>query len=65
MAWPDRWLMIFFGYVTLLFLLSVFGIAGSEVAVAFSTWKQYVFYGSIFFLVRLAVTSFDALEVFA
>lgn len=64
-AWSDIWLMLFFGYVTLLFLLSVFGIAGSEAAVAFSTWKQYVFYGSIFFLIRLAVASFDDLKIFA
>lgn len=65
LPWSDIWLLLFFGYITLLFLFSVFGIAGSESSVAFSTWKQYVFYASIFFLVRLAVTSLDDLKIFA
>lgn len=63
-AWQDIWIVLFFAYITILFLLSVSGILGSDGAVAFSTWKQYVFYGLIFFFVRLSVASLDDLKLF-
>lgn len=59
----DIWIVLFFCYTTALFFLSVFGIAGSETAVAFSTWKQYVFYGLIFFFIRLSIVSIDDLKI--
>jgi len=47
----DYWLISFFILVTILFLVTVGNSADISLSVAFSTWKQYVFYGlMIFFL---------------
>jgi len=48
--------LIFFGIVSVIFLVGAFGIGGEQgFSVAFSTWKNYVFYGMIFFATALLV----------
>jgi hypothetical protein len=47
----DRFLFGFFVLVTGIFLATVFGWNDTSLAIAFSTWKNYVFYGlTVFFL---------------
>lgn len=45
----DMFLLFFFLLATAYFAASFIGFGSDEVAVAFSTWKNYVFYGAIFF----------------
>ncbi len=46
----DNWLLGFFAFVSVLFLAAL-SWGDTDTAVAFSTWKNYVFYGfSVFFL---------------
>lgn len=39
----------FLGYISIRFFFGVFGIGGENLSIAFSTWKNYVFYGMIAF----------------
>jgi len=48
----DKWLVFFFGYVTLLLLAALFSGGLADGAIAFSTWKNYVFYGCFYFVTR-------------
>lgn len=48
----DKWLLVFFGYVSILLLVTVFGGGLGDGAIAFSTWKNYVFYGCFYFVAR-------------
>ncbi len=50
-AWKaaDTLLVAFFLLVTAYFAASFAGFGSQETAVAFSTWKNYVFYGALFF----------------
>lgn len=50
-AWKatDVFLLFFFFLATAYFLASFAGFGSHDVAVAFSTWKNYVFYGALFF----------------
>lgn len=50
-AWnaADALLVAFFALTTAYFAASFAGFGNQEMAVAFSTWKNYVFYGALFF----------------
>lgn len=48
----DGWLLLFFGYVTVLLFAALFDRGPSDGAIAFSTWKNYVFYGSLYLVIR-------------
>lgn len=51
LRFSDRLLVGFFLLVTAIFLATVLGLTDTSLAVAFSTWKNYVFYGlSVFFV---------------
>src|SRR3989338_10567336 len=52
----DVWLAIFFALVSVYFIASFAGFGSSEAAVAFSTWKNYVFYGALVFALPLMLT---------
>lgn len=57
---PERFLLAFFVYISFLFLVSVFVLDFSDTAVAFSMWKNYVFYGMVCFAVsRIFYTKED------
>ncbi|MFZ2187874.1 MAG: O-antigen ligase family protein [Candidatus Moraniibacteriota bacterium] len=51
----DVWLLIFFFVASLYCVASFIGFGNQDLAVAFSTWKNYVFYGALFFAVPLLV----------
>jgi len=60
---PDALLLLFFAVVSAIFVSGIFGY-GSVSSPAFSTWKQYVFYGTIFFATSALVrTKADLLAV--
>src|SRR3989344_8774587 len=58
----DVWLMGFFVLATLYFGASFFGFGNNTFAVAFSTWKNYVFYGMLFFVVPILCEKIDDLR---
>lgn len=45
----DTFLILFFLLATAYFIASFVGFGSDKIAVAFSTWKNYVFYGTLFF----------------
>lgn len=51
----DLWILGFFGFVSILFLAAFLGWSATDTAVAFSTWKNYVFYGLLVFLLPMIV----------
>lgn len=52
----DWLLLAFFGAVTAIFILSMVGFGDRSFETAFSTWKSYVFYGAVYFLVSFFVS---------
>ncbi len=60
----DVLLLAFFTVVTGIFLVGIFR-PGAGSAVAFSTWKQYVFYGMIFFATALLVRTREDVRITA
>lgn len=60
------WLLLsFFGIVTAIFLFELLVPSETNVATAFSTWKNYVFYGALFFLVSYGLRTRDDIFFFA
>lgn len=57
--WSDRLLLMFFGLVTAIFLIGLMFPSEAGIATAFSTWKNYVFYGALFFLVSYSLRTRD------
>lgn len=57
--WSDRLLLTFFGIVTVIFLAGLIFPSEAGIATAFSTWKNYVFYGALFFLVSYGLRTRD------
>lgn len=58
----DILVLAFFAVVSGIFLAGI--VTGSEgVATAFSTWKNYVFYGAVYFLVAASVRTIDDVRV--
>lgn len=51
LRFSDRLLLGFFLLVTAIFLATVLGLNDTSISVAFSTWKNYVFYGLAVFFV--------------
>lgn len=62
---PGMFLLVFFGIVTAIFLSGLFGSSEAGFATAFSTWKNYVFYGAIFFLVSEVIRTKEDFSLFA
>ncbi len=61
---PEWFLLAFFMHISLLFLVSVFFFDFSDIPVAFSMWKNYVFYGMIFFAIsRIFSKKEDAMQL--
>jgi O-antigen ligase len=58
------WLFAFFIYVTFLFLLSIGGQSDTSLSVAFSTWKQYVFYACLVICVPFLIQGEQDLRLF-
>ncbi len=52
-----KMLVLFFVFTTVVFLASIAGFSDTNIATAFSTWKNYVFYGMLFFFVPLVLRS--------
>ncbi|MEI6650301.1 MAG: O-antigen ligase family protein [Candidatus Moraniibacteriota bacterium] len=56
----DAFLLIFFGIVTVIFVSGLFGLGKDQgLATAFSTWKNYVFYGALYFSAATLVRTRD------
>ncbi|MEI7749565.1 MAG: O-antigen ligase family protein [Candidatus Moraniibacteriota bacterium] len=54
----DRLLLLFFGIVTAVFIVGLIGLGKDQgLATAFSTWKNYVFYGMLYFATAVLVRS--------
>lgn len=62
---PEGLLLLFFGIVTAIFLAGTLWSPESSFSTAFSTWKQYVFYGSVFFLVRFSIRTKEDFVLFS
>lgn len=60
----DGFLLAFFALVTGVFLVSFFGLSEVSGAVAFSTWKNYVFYGLTVFITLFLLRTREELLAF-
>lgn len=61
---PDIFLILFFGLATGWLVASMLGWVSGSVETAFSTWKNYVFYGLLYFLVPLLFSGKEQLRRF-
>lgn len=57
--WADRLLLAFFAIVTAILAVGLIFPSEAGIATAFSTWKNYVFYGALFFLVSYGLRTRD------
>jgi len=62
----DRLLLLFFALVTVVFAVGLIGLGRDQgLATAFSTWKNYVFYGALYFATAILVRSWESMRTVA